>query len=85
MYTLTLWGVIIIVGVPPQLRGGAIRIKWVSGCIKIKLKIPSEGFYIHFVHCVFCVCFSKYRATLWGYFTHKFVGFDLVGVFALWA
>ena len=27
------------------------------------------------------VCFSKYRATLWGYFAHKFVGFDLVGVF----
>ena len=45
------------------------------------MKIPPEGFYIHFVQCVFFWCFSKYMATLWGYFAHIFVGFDLVGVF----
>ena len=44
------------------------------------MKIPPQAFYIKFVHCVLVVHFSKYRATLWGYFTHKFVGFDLVGV-----
>ena len=77
-------------GKASEFRGrGLASGTWMGGRVRGRLKghgvvrsgVNLDGVGVNPGESESSIFYYSYRATLWGYFTHKFVGFDLVGVF----